>query len=111
MRGGHRTGELELYHLSLIRKAWVKVKVSKSVESGIEPLDPTTWWDCPNLDLLRAIDSDSTGEGVPGDKFKLKRLKLYLKGRKNGSAIAKMLYFEDDRIKTRMPYASIFLRS
>ncbi|MBN2182095.1 MAG: hypothetical protein JW715_09275 [Sedimentisphaerales bacterium] len=74
----------------------------------IKPIEAEGLWVSKYLSYLKKIDSTVRRDGIPGDKKTLKRLKEYLTRRRKRPDIAGTLYYEEGKIKTKMPYRSMF---
>jgi len=77
-------------------------------DTELKPIKVLGLWNCLSLKSLMDIDSNAKGEGIDGDKVKLKRLQEYLRDRHKRPDLAETLFLEDGKIKTRLPYRSMF---
>jgi hypothetical protein len=74
----------------------------------VKPIKDENLWRCKSFNLLRQIDCDEKREGIRGDKKIMKMLKEWLNRHRKRPDIAKTLELKDGRIKTTLPYMSIF---
>jgi hypothetical protein len=80
-------------------------------EIVLPPIEIKSRWKVKggSFELLREIDSDIKRQGIPYDSITFRDLRDFLKRRCKRPDIAELLYHEDGRIKTKMPYRAMFI--
>jgi len=76
----------------------------KQEQSLQEPIDASRLKKSPNLMRLKRIVSDETGAGIWGDREVFNRLSSYVREQLRRPDIADSLYWDGNRIKTRMSH-------
>ncbi|TKJ38954.1 MAG: hypothetical protein CEE38_04460 [Planctomycetes bacterium B3_Pla] len=96
--------------LDLQSNGLLDTDTSKEQRAEIKPIKLEGRWNITggSLEKLRRIDSNPTQDGIRGTKKEKNRLKDYLTRRRKRPDIAKTLYWENGRIKTKMACGWMF---